>query len=227
MLGDKIILEKQHRDAGKTIGHHVLDALKEFQGKYVITVSGESGSGKSETATAVSEYLTEKNIPNVILQQDDYFIYPPKTNNHMRRKNKKWRGTKEIKLDLLNAHVQAFKNGDRLIEKPLISYDKNMVEKTSFDFFDAKVLIVEGTYTATLLNVDRRIFIDRNLHQTLKHRQKRNRNSSELDVFTAHVLQIEHAIISKHRTLADIIINSDYSIDLKNLDSVWSQCTSF
>ena len=145
----------------------------------------------------------------------------------MRRKNKKWRGTKEIKLDLLNAHVQAFKNGDRLIEKPLISYDKNMVEKTSFDFFDAKVLIVEGTYTATLLNVDRRIFIDRNLHQTLKHRQKRNRNSSELDVFTAHVLQIEHAIISKHRTLADIIINSDYSIDLKNLDSVWSQCTSF
>ena len=133
----------------------------------------------------------------------------------MRRKDKKWRGMQEVKLDLLDAHIQAFKNGDQFIEKPLIKYKSDIIQKKKFYFFDAKFLIVEGTYTSILSNVDRRIFIDRNFHQTLKHRQKRNRNSSELDDFTTQVLQKEHHIISKHRVLADIIINSDYSIVFK------------
>ena len=122
---------------------------------------------------------------------------------------------KEVKLDLLDAHVKAFKNGDHFIEKPLIEYDSNTSQNTNFSFFGAKVLIVEGTYTSTLSNVDTRIFIDRNFHQTLEHRQNRNRNSSELDDFTKQVLQKEHTIISKHRALADIIINSDYSVEFQ------------
>ena len=76
-------------------------------------------------------------------------------------------------------------------------------------------MIVEGTYTSTLLDVDKRIFIDLNFHQTLEHRQNRNRNSSELDDFTKQVLQKEHTIISKHRAWADIVINSDYSIEFQ------------
>ena len=215
MLGDKIIIEKQHKDAGGIIGRHILDSMERFQGKSTITISGESGSGKSETATALSEFLTKCDISNVILRQDDYFIYPPKTNNYMRRKDEKWRGMKEVNLDLLDAHVQAFKNGDQFIEKPVVEYDSNNIQKTNFNFLDAKFLIVEGTYTSILSNVDRRIFIDRNFHQTLKHRQKRNRNSSELDDFTTQVLQKEHNIISNHLALADIIINSDYSIVFK------------
>ena len=215
MLGDKIIIEKRHKDAGAVIGRHILNSMELFQSKSTITISGESGSGKSETATALSEYFNKFDVPNVILRQDDYFIYPPKTNNYMRRKDKKWRGMREVKLNLLDTHAQAFKNGDQFIKKPVIQYDSNNIQKTNFNFFDAKFLIVEGTYTSILSNVDRRIFIDRNFHQTLKHRQKRNRNSSELDDFTTQVLQKEHHIISKHRVLADIIINSDYSIVFK------------
>ena len=51
-----------------------------------------------------------KNDIRMILRQDDYFIYPPITNNFKRRKEKEWRGMKEVKLDLLDAHVQAFKD---------------------------------------------------------------------------------------------------------------------
>ena len=83
----------------------------------------------------------------------------------MRRKDEKWRGLKEVNIDLLDAHVQAFKNGDQFIEKPIIEYDSNNVQKTNFNFFDAKFLIVEGTYTSILSNVDSRIFIDRNFLQ--------------------------------------------------------------
>ena len=212
MIGDSIIIEKQHRDASEIIGLHILNSNKSSQTEYSITISGESGSGKSETATALSEFLNTNDISNVILRQDDYFIYPPKTNNFMRRDDEKWRGMKEVNLDLLDAHVKAFKNGHQFIEKPVVDYDTNIIRNINFNFCGAKFLIVEGTYTSTLSNVDKRVFIDRNYHQTLKHRKKRNRNSSELDDFTAQVLQTEHSIISKHRLLADIIINSDYSV---------------
>ena len=212
MLGDKIIIEKRHRDASKIIGQHILNLTKGRPTNYTITISGESGSGKSETATALSEFLTKNGISNVILRQDDYFIYPPITNNFKRRKEKEWRGMKEVKLDLLDEHIKAFKSGDQFIEKPVIEYDTDIIRKVSFNFCAAKFLIVEGTYTSALSNVDKRVFIDRNFHQTLEHRQKRNRNSSELDDFTTKVLQTEHSIISKHRTLADIIVNSDYSV---------------
>ena len=91
MLGDKIIIEKQHKDAGRLIGQKILHSIKTFQNKFILTISGESGSGKSETATALSEFLTQSSISNVILRQDDYFIYPPATNNFMRREDKNWR----------------------------------------------------------------------------------------------------------------------------------------
>ena len=215
MLGDKVLIEKRHRDAGEIIGLFMLNSIKGLQTKYTMSISGESGSGKSETATALSEFLNQNSISNVILRQDDYFVYPPKTNNFMRREDKNWRGMREVKLDLLDAHVKAFKNGEHFIEKPLIEYGSNTRQNTNFNFFGANILIVEGTYTSTLSNVDIGVFIDRNFHQTLEHRQNRNRDSSELDDFTKQVLQKEHSIISKHRALADIIINSDYSVEFQ------------
>ena len=193
MLGDKILIESKHRKAGEIIGLFMLNSIKGLQTKYTMTISGESGSGKSETATALSEFFNKNNIPNVILRQDDYFIYPPITNNFKRRKEKEWRGMKEVKLDLLDAHVQAFKSGVQFIEKPVIEYDTDIIRNINFNFGSAKFLIIEGTYTSALSNVDKRVFIDRNFHQTLKHRKKRNRNSSELDDFTAQVLQTEHS----------------------------------
>ena len=92
MLGDKILIESKHREAGEIIGLFMLNSIKGLQTKYTMTISGESGSGKSETATALSEFFTKNDIPNVILRQDDYFIYPPITNNFKRRKEKEWRG---------------------------------------------------------------------------------------------------------------------------------------
>ena len=96
----------------------------------------------------------------MILRQNDYSVYPPKTNNFMRPEDKNWRGIKKVKLDLLDAHGKAFKNEEQSIEKPLIEYGSNTSQNTNFNFFGANHLIVEGTYTSTLSNVDISIFID-------------------------------------------------------------------
>ena len=55
MRGDTIIIEAHHRKAAKAIVPIILPKIKGSPGKFTITVAGESGSGKSETATAIAE----------------------------------------------------------------------------------------------------------------------------------------------------------------------------
>ena len=46
---------------------------------------------------------------------------------------------KEVKLDLLDAHVQAFKCGDQFIEKPVIEYDTDIIRNINFNFLFGKI----------------------------------------------------------------------------------------
>ncbi len=216
MLGDRIIIKKIHEDAARIIGLKISSYLEETEKKIAIAISGESGSGKSETAEALSEYFTTNKISNLILSQDDYFVHPPKSNNLIRRNDPSWRGIKEVRLDLMNEHIEAFHNGEVFVNKPTIDYKTDTVLLENFNFFDAKLIIVEGTYTSLLQKIDKRVFIDLDFRQTLKHRQLRNRDPLELDEFTTDVLKEEHTIISDHKRFADIIINRDYSVEIKN-----------
>ena len=214
MRGDTIIVEDHHREAAAEIAPVILLKIEATPGKYTISVAGESGSGKSETATAIADALAEKGVKSIIFQQDDYFVYPPKTNDRTRREDIAWVGPQEVKIDLLDEHLQAFLDGAGDIEKPLVIYEDDYVDSEVITTEGARVAIAEGTYTTLLDKVDTRIFIDREYEDTLAHRQNRNRDASELDAFTGNVLKIEHDIISSHKPRADIIINRDYTVDL-------------
>lgn len=212
MRGDSIVVEEHHVKAAAGIVELVLPELERHGGRYTITVAGESGSGKSETATALSEALEAAGKSCLILQQDDYFVYPPKTNDRTRRADIAWVGPQEVHLDLLDAHLQAFQEGDSVIEKPLVFYEEDSITSERLDVGEAEVAIAEGTYTTMLSNVDTRVFIDRNYEDTRAHRDKRRRNEAELDPFIDKVLAIEHGIISAHKALAQLVVNKDYSV---------------
>ncbi len=211
MRGDTIIVEAHHRRAAAEIVSALLPKIDDAGGRYSISVAGESGSGKSETATAIAEALDAEGIASVILQQDDYFVYPPRSNDRARRKDITWVGPQEVRLDLLDAHLQAFHDDADSIEKPLVDYDTDSVGDERMAFAGARVAIAEGTYTSLLDNVDTRVFIARDYEETRAHREKRKRDAAELDPFIDDVLKIEHDIISSHRDRADIVINADYS----------------
>jgi uridine kinase len=214
MRGDTIIVEAHHRKAAEEIIPLILPELEASPGKYTITVAGESGSGKSETATAIAEALAEHDISSVIFQQDDYFVYPPKTNDATRRKDIAWVGTQEVRLDLLDEHLQAFRDGAESVTKPLVVYEDDAITVENMEIGQARVAIAEGTYTTALNVVDTHIFIDRSYAETRAHREKRNRDASELDSFTDGVLKIEHDIISAQKPRAKIVINTDYSVNV-------------
>lgn len=212
MRGDTIIVEDHHRRAAARIVALLLPKIRESAGKYTISVAGESGSGKSETATAITDALMEEGIDSVIFQQDDYFVYPPKSNDRARRDDIAWVGPQEVKLDLLDEHLDAFRKGAASIDKPLVIYETDSITAEEMPTAKARVAIAEGTYTSLLENVDARIFIARDYLETRAHREKRIRDSAELDPFIDEVLSIEHAIIGAHRARADIVIEADYSV---------------
>jgi uridine kinase len=210
MIGDKLVIKENHYRAAEQIVDTILANIKSTKTRYTLSIAGESGSGKSETAQALLEKLKDRNISTVILQQDDYFVYPPLTNHRTRLANIDWVGMQEVKLDLLDSHLLQAIEGMEKIEKPLVIYQKDLISEEALSLKNIKVVIAEGTYTSSLKNLHCRIFIDLTYRETKKSRLERARE--EQDDFLEKVLIIEHKIISAHKDKADIIIHPDFNI---------------
>ena len=213
MRGDKLVIQEGHHKAARQIMEVLLSQIMQAEGKFIITIAGESGSGKSEIATALSQLLAEKSIKNLILQQDDYFVYPPQTNARMRRQNINHVGLSEVRLTVLDQHLHDILMGKTEIDKPLVIFDDDLITEETVKLEGIKVVIVDGTYTSLLENVHRKIFLDRTYIDTRETRKSRARE--EQDEFLERVLEIEHKIISSHRGTADIIITSTYDVKTK------------
>ena len=213
MKGDKLVLQDYHRRAASEIISNIIQDIKKKKTRYIITVAGESGSGKSETGKAIADELFKFGIKSLLLGQDDYFVLPPKSNDAKRREDPEWLGPLvEVRLDVLELNLINAIQGEREIVKPLVDYDSNTIEEETINLDGVKVLIAEGTYTSLLKHVDTRIFICRNWLDTLEHRQKRMRGNEVGDPFIEQVLSIEHKIIAGHKQLADILITKDYDV---------------
>lgn len=212
MHGDRIVIEPHHERAARGIDNWLERNQLPGRRRLVITVAGESGSGKSETAAALAHALKKREIGSVIFQQDDYFIYPPKSNDRTRRDDIDWVGPGEVRLDLLDGHLEAFRDGAERLTKPLVRYAEDRIDSETVDLQGSQVAIAEGTYTTLLESADVHVFIDRDWRATRAHREKRSRDAAELDPFIDTVLEIEHEIISAHKGRADLIVGTDYSV---------------
>jgi uridine kinase len=210
MRGDKLIIGEEHIRAARGLMDFFLPEVTKHQGKFIMTVAGESGSGKSEVAAALTDVLSEKGFKSIIIQQDDYFVYPPKTNAGMRKIDIHHVGLSEVHLTLLDQNLEDIMEGKNEIEKPLVLFDEDRVVEETIALKGVKAVIVEGTYTTLLKKVHRHIFIDRTYVDTRESRKRRARE--EQDEFLEKILQIEHRIISSHKPKADIIITRNYEV---------------
>jgi len=209
MLGDRIIIKDHHRKAARAITEFALPKIEAAK-RFAITVAGESGAGKSEIATALKDVLDEKGIATAILQQDDYFIYPPKTNHRFRLADVRHVGTGEVRRGKMDADVRDFLGGANIIAKPLVDYDQDRVGPEKMDVSGMRVIIAEGTYTTLLDSAGLRVFIERDYIDTKPDRIARARDP--IDEFTWKVLDMEHEIIAAHRARAHLLVGRDFSV---------------
>ncbi len=211
MRGDILLIRKYHVRAARKIAGVLIPEIRSSRSRYVVTVSGESGSGKTEIAHELARILRKNGIRSITVHQDDYFRYPPKTNYRMRREDMSRVGTKEVRLSLLNKHIKSFRDSRTArLRKPLVYFKEDRIGSETIPCKNAKVLIVDGTYAALLKGVDKKIFLSRTYKDTLRTRMARKRE--KIDAFDKKILAIEHRIISKHRKLAHITAKKDYSL---------------
>ena len=205
MRGDRIFVGEVHRQRAEELAELLEPRLFE---KFVVAIAGESGAGKSALAVALRDALVARGHPTGIFQQDDYFVFPPKTNHEMRRRNLEQVGPYEVKLDFLDCNLRSYKRGENPVYKPLVLYEEDRITTEEVDTSDWEALIVEGTYTSLLRFVDFRVFIDLDFRQTREARKLRARDRWE--PFLEEVLEREHRVIAPHKALADAIVPPDW-----------------
>ncbi|MBT8188870.1 MAG: hypothetical protein KJO29_00460 [Bacteroidia bacterium] len=211
MIGDHIETRPEYLDLAS-------DVIKIYpfpvgiNPRHVISISGESGCGKSTLAFSLHTMLSRYGIPSYIFHMDDYFLFPPRTNHETRMSGIHNVGIHEVRLSLLDSHLTHAKFSDEVFSKPLVHYKENTILEEFVSAKKYRVIIVEGTYTSLLKSVDTRLFIDRTYLQTRQARNERARDI--LSAFNESVLAIEHQIISRHKALADVVINDQKEVYL-------------
>lgn len=211
MRGDKLVIHDEHRLAAHKLLLLLSPYITRAENSFIITIAGESGSGKSEVAAVLVQLLLEtRHIKSIILQQDDYFVYPPKTNAEMRKKDIRHVGLSEVRLDELDQNCADIMQGKKEIHKPLVIFDEDRITQETVHLEGIRVVIVEGTYTTLLKNVQQHIFIDRTYRDTRSRRKERARE--EQDALLEQILEIEHNVIKQHKAYADIVITRTYDV---------------
>ena len=121
MRSDIILVGDEHRAAATAIMDQFIDDIRASDRRVTVTVAGESGSGESEMGRALADELGTRGIEVAVLQPDDYYVLPPRFNDAARRANVARVGTTEVRLDLLDAHLQAAQDGADEVVKPLVT----------------------------------------------------------------------------------------------------------
>lgn len=178
--------------------------------KLVIGVAGESGSGKSVTAKCLQIQLEKQGIQSLIIHQDGYYKLPPKENHLKRKESIDWVGVNELKLNLMQQHIDQFLADDETLDMPVVNYKANSIFARSVSLANKTVLIVEGVYAFFLERMDYKIFMSRTYHDTLENRRKRARE--KYDPYVEQVLDIEHRIVCDQKADADAIITKEYEL---------------
>lgn len=213
---DQVAVQPEYLPLARALYDLLPTRANEQSGRVVVAVGGESGSGKTVTAACLAAVAEENGRAPVILHQDDYFVRPPRTNHEHRCTDLSSVGPHEVRLELLQQHVDRFRSGARQITAPLVDYAANRFVTQRIDFDGRRVLIVEGTYVLGLSGVDLGIFLAATHDETRDRRRVRNRDIDAPVI--DEILRIEHGIIAPMKAKADVVIDPEFRIVRRSVD---------
>ncbi len=212
MLGDILLINDMHKDAAKAIREYVQKDLKK-KGKrcrYIVGISGESGSGKSELAHALGTLLKQDKIRVKVIHTDNYYKIQPLLREEWRRN----KGFDKIGLDeydwvKIRKTIRDYKEAQECVI-PCIDLIPEQVDKLITDFSKIDLLIIDGLYAINAENLDLRIFIDLTYRETKINQILRMKEA--MTDFRLQILEREHRSVASLRPLADLIVDKTYQV---------------
>ncbi len=207
MLGDVLLITEKHHKAAKVIFERV---LKEKKDKYIVAISGESGSGKTELAHVLAKLLKQEGIRAKHMHSDDYYkILPAERTAWRKTHGVENIGLTEYDWETIYKNMQEFKAGKEAV-MPCIDIVTDQVDTLITNFKDVHMLIFDGLYAIETEGVDLRVFIELTYHETKKAQVVRGKEPQT--EFRMQVLQREHEVVQSLKPLADLLVNMEYNV---------------
>lgn len=208
MLEDVLLIQDKHREAAAQILETILKNRKD---KYIVAISGESGSGKSELTHVIAKELRKHGIFAKPIHIDNFY-------NTLPLERTKWRtengietvvGLNEYRWNDINRVISDFKNG-RKSSMPCVDLVTEQIDELTTDFRDIDMLIIDGLYAINTEGVDLRVFIELTYHETKKAQSSRGKEPQ--NEYRMRVLEREHQVVLSIKPKADLFVNMDYKV---------------
>lgn len=212
MLGDILLINDMHKEAAWSIAEKVMDDL-EIKGeryRYVVGISGESGSGKSELAHALGTILKDNNIRVKVIHTDNYYTIQPLLREEWRRNKGFDRiGMNEYDWVKIRKTLRDFREEQECMI-PCIDLIPEQVDKLITDFSKIDMLVVDGLYAIKANDIDMRVFIDLTYHETKINQIIRMKEA--LSDFRLGILEREHQAVVTLKPMADLVVDKSYQV---------------
>jgi uridine kinase len=208
MLGDVLLIEDKHRKAGDAIIQKILERKKD---KFIIAISGESGSGKSELAHVIAKGLRKHGIMAKPIHIDNYYRIHPLERTEWRKKNgiENVVGYGEYDWDTIYRNIQDFKN-NRKSTMPCVDLVTEQIDQLTTDFKGIDMLVIDGLYAIKTEGADLRVFLELTYHETKKAQVVRGKEPQ--NEYRMAVLEQEHRMVQALKPKADILISKEYEV---------------
>lgn len=212
MLRDILAINDQHIAAAEAIVKRVGIELNKLPKtyKFILGISGETGTGKSELSHMIGVLLKKQHIRVKVLHTGNYYNIQPLLLIEWRKaKGIESVGVNEYDWNLIRRNIMDFKE-DRESMLPLIDPVPEQVDKLITDYKKIDFLIISGLYAIKSDGIDLRVFIDLDFRET-KLAEKLSAKKP-LDEFNLKVLEKEHQNVQSLKSLADLIVNKNYQV---------------
>ena len=208
MLGDVLLIGEKHENAAREILPVI---LKNRKNKFIIAISGESGSGKTELSHVIAKMLRKEDIFCKPIHIDNYYRIHPLERTEWRKKHgiETAVGLDEYDWDTIYKNIDDFKN-DRISTMPCIDLVTEQVDHLTTDFKGVEMIIIDGLYAINTEGVDLSIFIELTYHETKKAQVVRGKEPQ--NEYRMQVLEREHQVVQSLRNKADLFINMEYQV---------------
>ena len=207
-----MLINDMHKDAAESLCELVLAELEEKDDRYryIVAISGESGSGKSELAHALGKKLKENYIRVKVIHTDNYYKIQPLLREEWRRN----KGFDRIGIDeydwiKIRKTIRDFKEEQECMI-PCIDLIPEQVDKLLTDFSKIDLLIIDGLYAINAPDIDLPVFIDLTFHETKINQIIRMKEA--LSDFRLAILEREHQAVSSLKPKARYIVDKSYQV---------------
>ncbi len=212
MQNQVITITNRHWAAARLILDRVLN---ERTPKFIMTVTGEVGTGKSTVSYLLAKLLKDEGIRTKIMDLDNYYKVQPLDRKEWRLKNGlEHVGPEEYDWNKIYQNIEDFKQSKKAT-MPLVDLLTDYVDKLTTDFSGVDVLIIKGLYSIKCKESKIKVFIELSYKEALE--QNLYMTNETTDDFRLQVMQKEQEMVKLLKKDANFFIDFDNSNEIFHL----------